>query len=70
MTGTYKRYGDRNAPDYLINNTGSKELNFALQLEKSWKDKYFLDFYASSFNTELGVMRGSHIGNLTDLESA
>jgi len=30
----------------------------------------FVDFYASTFNTTLGVLRGSHIGNTTDLEQA
>ncbi len=70
LNGTLKKYGDRKSPNYFLNNTGSQEANLALQLEKSWKDKFFLDFYASTFNTELGVLRGSHIGNLTDLEQA
>jgi len=70
VTGTYKRYGDRQAADYFLRNTGSQELNAAFQMEKSWNDAYFLDIYASTFNTELGVLRGSHIGNITDLESA
>lgn len=70
LTGTYKKYGDRNAPDYFLTNTGLSESNLSLQLEKSWKDRFFVEFYASTFNTEIGVLRGSHIGNLTDLESA
>ncbi len=70
ISGTLKNYGDRKAVDYFLTNTGVKEANFSVKLEKSWKDKLFLDFYASTFNTELGVLRGSHIGNTTDLEQA
>jgi iron complex outermembrane receptor protein len=70
FNATLKQYGDRHTPDYFLRNTGSAEANFSLQLEKSWQDRTFLDFYASTFNTELGVLRGSHVGNLTDLEAA
>jgi len=70
LTGTFKKYGDRRAPDYFLNNTGVEEANFALQLEKTLNEKLFLDLHASTFNTRLGILRGSQIGNLTDLESA
>lgn len=67
---TYKKNGDKSTPDYYLRNTGSNELNLNLQLEKLlfrfWQSK----LYFSSFNTELGVLRGSHISNLTDLQSA
>jgi len=67
---TLKKYGDKNTPDYYLNNTGVEEGNFSVQLEKSLKSKLFLSFYASTFNTQLGVLRGSHIGNTTDLAQA
>lgn len=70
LNGTYKRSGDRSTPDYLLRNTGGQEANMALQLEKNWSDASSLNVYFSSFNTDLGVLRGSHIGNLTDLEAA
>jgi iron complex outermembrane receptor protein len=70
INGTLKKYGDRKTATYWLNNTGIEEANFAVQLEKAWKDKLFLDLYASTFNTQLGILRGSHIGNLTDLEQA
>jgi len=70
INGTLKKYGDRKTPDYFLNNTGLEEANFSLQLEKSWQSKLFLDFYASTFNTRIGILRGSHVGNLTDLEAA
>ena len=70
VNGTLKKYGDRKTPDYYLNNTGIQEANFAVQLEKSWKEKLFVNLYGSTFNTRLGILRGSHIGNLTDLEEA
>ena len=65
-----KKSGDKKTPDYFLNNTGVQESNIAIQLEKSFSDRFNIDLYFSSFNTELGVLRGSHIGNVTDLESA
>jgi iron complex outermembrane receptor protein len=70
INGTLKKSGDKKTADYFLNNTGTEEANFSIQLEKSWKSKLFFDFYASTFNTRLGILRGSHIGNLTDLEQA
>lgn len=68
--GTVKKSGDRHTARYYLRNTGSREANASLQLEKYWSKKWFSDLFVSSFNTELGVLRGSHIGNLTDLQSA
>lgn len=70
FNATYKKYGDRKAANYFLNNTGNKELNFSLQMDKAIKEKLFINFYASTFNTTLGILRGSHIGNLTDLNQA
>ena len=41
-----------------------------MQLEKSFSERWHSSLYISSFNTRLGVLRGSHISNLTDLEAA
>lgn len=70
VVGTLKKKGDQNTPDYFLNNTGSEEANIAIQLEKSFSEKWQNSLYFSSFNTKIGVLRGSHIGNLTDLETA
>ncbi len=70
VSGTLKKYGDRKTASYLLNNTGTEEASLSLQLEKTINDRLFIDFYASTFNTRLGILRGSHIGNLTDLELA
>lgn len=70
VTGTLKKYGDKKSADYFLNNTGIEEANFSVQLEKTIKEKLFIEVYLSTFNSKLGVLRGSHIGNLTDLKDA
>lgn len=70
ITGTWKQQGDNKSPDYFLTNTGKKEANIALQLEKEFSQRWHSSLYYSLFNTEIGILRGSHIGNLTDLETA
>ena len=53
-----------------MTNTGKREGNIALQLEKNFRSKWQNQLYYSLFNTEIGILRGSHVGNLTDLEEA
>lgn len=70
VTGTMKYMGDTQAPNYYLTNTGKREANLALQLEKAFSENWFGSAYYSVFNTDIGILRGSHIGNLTDLEEA
>jgi len=70
ISGSLKRKGDTHAPDYSLTNTGQREQNIALQIDKHWNNRWETEFYYSLFNTEIGVLRGSHIGNLTDLQEA
>ena len=70
VEGTLKKSGDKHTPDYYLQNTGSEEANLAVQLEKSFTEHWHNTLYFSSFNTQIGILRGSHIGNLTDLEAA
>lgn len=70
ISGTAKVIGDHTAPTYYLTNTGKREFNGALQLEKKFSSKWNMKLYYSQFYTEIGVLRGSHIGNLTDLENA
>ena len=70
ISGTAKVIGDHTAPDYFLSNTGKREFNGALQLEKKFSNRWNMKLYYSEFYTEIGVLRGSHIGNLTDLEDA
>lgn len=69
VQGTLKKGGAIKTPDYYLSNTGMEERNFSVATgyhRKNWG----LDFYYSQFNTEVGIFRGSHIGNLTDLNNA
>ncbi|NAY91043.1 TonB-dependent receptor [Muricauda sp. JGD-17] len=66
VQGNYKRLGDQEAPDYILSNTGVKEVAASLQLGKQqftwgWDARY------SYFNTEIAILRASHIGNVDDL---
>jgi len=70
LTGTWKRYGDRRTPDYFLRNTGTREFNLAGQLKRQWNDKSFTDLYISNYSTQIGVLRGSHIGSTNDLKEA
>lgn len=70
LTGTLKKQGDNRTPNHFLTNTGKEESNFALQLEKTLKKNWKTSLYYSLFNTKIGVLRGSHIGNLTDLNQA
>ncbi len=70
INGTLRKYGDRSTPNYYLNNTGIEEANLALQLEKSWNEKLFVDFYASTFNSKLGILRGAHVTLPEEIEQA
>ncbi|NOT36284.1 MAG: TonB-dependent receptor [Saprospiraceae bacterium] len=69
LNGGIKIGGDRKSPSYYLTNTGNREYNASAYLtrnEQSRSDK----FYCSYYNAKLGILRGSHIGNLTDLQHA
>ena len=62
--------GDHRAPDYLLRNTGRREAAAALQLARFHGARWTSRAYYSIFHANVGVLRGSHIGNLTDLRAA
>ena len=62
--------GTQRTPDYFLSNTGRREGNAAVQLAYFHNPRWTSRAYYSSFNAAIGVLRGSHIGNLTDLEIA
>lgn len=65
-TLTYKRLGDFEAPDYILSNTGSRTYaaNVALGYHRF---EYGASIKYSFYDSELGILRASHIGNATDL---
>lgn len=66
---TGKRSGNIHTPDYFLANTGVSEINFSLAAGYQ-KERYGAEVFFSRFNTDLGIFRGAHIGNLTDLQFA
>lgn len=64
-----KRLGDLSAPEYNLTNTGVAEFNGSGALGYKG-DKLSLNAFYSYFSSELGVLKASHIGNVTDLNRA
>ncbi|KOS07352.1 hypothetical protein AM493_15870 [Flavobacterium akiainvivens] len=67
--GTFKYYGDRETPDYILSNTGNREANFSGDfgyIGESYKLTGFYSFY----NATIGIATTTHIGNVTDLVRA
>lgn len=66
---TYKKSGDKSTPNYFLTNTGGNEYNVATLFTNN-SLKWSRKLYVSTYNNNQGVLRGSHIGNLTDLNDA
>ena len=61
-----KQFGDLQAPDYSLTNTGLKESNIGFRLGrtkilKGWEVNY------RRFQNSTGILRSAHIGNIEDL---
>jgi len=69
-TGSLKRSGDMHTPDHFLTNTGQSEASSSLRLVHRGGEKWVNELLLSTFNTELGVLRGAHIGNTNDLQEA
>ncbi|UTW63162.1 TonB-dependent receptor [bacterium SCSIO 12741] len=69
IQGTAKKSGNVHTPDDHLENTGFEELDFSWAV--GWKRKrFYADVFYSQFNTKLGIFKGSHLGNMTDLRKA
>jgi len=69
LQGTLKKGGTVKTPNYYLSNTGIEEKNFSYNVGYHRK-KWGVEMYYSQFNTSIGIFKGSHIGNLTDLNDA
>ncbi|MCS5489697.1 TonB-dependent receptor [Algoriphagus limi] len=67
VQGSVKRGGNVKSPEYFQGNTGMSEMNFSGALNYT-SSKIGTELYYSFFNTELGILRDAHTGNLSDLE--
>lgn len=63
--GTIKRFGDFEAPDYVLSNTGTFERNASFRVGFN-RFKYSLEAYYSVFKNEIGILRASHLGGAQD----
>ena len=63
---SYKRLGDREAPDYILSNTGIEEIGVSLRFGKKSFD-WGWDAWYSYYDAEIAILRASHIGNIDDL---
>ena len=69
LQGTLKRFGDFEAPDYVLSNTGVSERNVSLKVGFNRFD-YGIEGYYSRFKNELGILIASHLGGARDQDRA
>jgi iron complex outermembrane receptor protein len=66
LQGTWKRFGDFEAPEYVLSNTGSFERNASLQVGLNNFNHGF-EVYCSIYRNKMGILRASHLGGSEDL---
>lgn len=69
IQGTLKRFGDFEAPDYVLSNTGIFERNASVNIGLNRFD-YGIEGYYSLFKNEIGILRASHLGGAEDQATA
>ena len=68
LAGSGRGGGDLKAPDFFLENTGTSQ--WSGQGRLGWMtDKWGVEIAYSLIETDLGILRYAHIGNLTDLEA-
>ena len=63
--GTLKRFGDFEAPNYVLSNTGIVARNASLKVGLN-RFRYGIEAYYSFFKNEIGILRASHLGGAQD----
>ncbi len=69
LQGSIRKAGDSSAPRYNIVNSGFKEFDGSGAVGYK-RGNHKIDVFYSQFSTEIGIFKGSHIGNLSDLTRA
>ncbi|SMG20515.1 iron complex outermembrane recepter protein [Marivirga sericea] len=69
LQSSAKKSGDLQAANYNLTNTGSEELNFSAAANYIKQDLQ-ADLFYSRFSTEIGILRGAHIGNVDNFFEA
>lgn len=65
IQGTWKRYGDSEAPDYVLSNTGYKEKDISFRFGFNTYIEG-LQFYYAYFHNKIGILAASHLGGIED----
>lgn len=69
VQGSTRQLGDSRAPGYVLSNTGVREVGGSASVGIR-RYRWNAQLYYSWFQRELGILRASHIGNLTDLQAS
>lgn len=64
--GTLKYIGDKNAPDYVLSNTGNRQASFTGDIQYK-TNKFNASAFYSYYHSLVGILSASHIGNVNDL---
>ena len=67
VQGSLRRAGDARAPEHVIRNSGFDERDYSVALGLT-TDRMDTEAYFSHFGTWIGIFKGAHIGNTTDLK--
>ncbi|MBK9107775.1 MAG: TonB-dependent receptor [Saprospiraceae bacterium] len=70
LTASGKLSGDHSTPNYYLSNTGTKDFAISALGVLQKKPSKLVKYYYSLFHSSPGLLRGSHIGNLSDLKEA
>lgn len=62
VQSTYSNSGDQSTANYLLNNTGYRELNFSAAIGYRW-DKVRIESFYNLFDQKIGVMQSAQMGN-------
>ncbi len=69
LQGTLKQIGDGHTPTYQLTNTGAKEADFSATTGYRGK-RFGGEIFFSHFQTDLGILKGTSINSLSDLQNA
>jgi iron complex outermembrane recepter protein len=69
VQGTTKMAGDFSSPDYLLANTGVRELNFSAATGYHGR-RFGGEIFYSHFQTHIGILKGTAVSNMDDLVNA
>ncbi len=69
VQATWKNAGNLHAPGYFLGNSGVAELDFSTLFSLK-KNEWAWELAVSRFSQKIGILKASHIGNLTDLKTA